>query len=201
MADEAARGVVREEEEAKGGSNLSSGEAAKKKSSSLKEDQSENIVEHKYGVTVIGAGSGGVSAAVYAAKLGSKVALVESDTLGGDSVWTSSAPSKALVKVAKIAHVAKNASKFGIMGIDSALVRPDMAKVAADLKECSWLVSKHLTKEELEAKKVDVHMGRARFIDKHKLEITPKDGSPIYVLTSRWFLITTGAEVSVLRRN
>lgn len=48
----------------------------------------------KYSIVVIGAGSGGLTAASFAAKLGSKVALVEGHRLGGDCTWTGCVPSK-----------------------------------------------------------------------------------------------------------
>ena len=41
-----------------------------------------------YDLVVIGAGSGGLTAAEFAAKLGVKVALVEKERIGGDCTWT-----------------------------------------------------------------------------------------------------------------
>ncbi len=50
-----------------------------------------------YDLTVIGAGSAGLSAAPFAARLGAKVALVERNLPGGDCLYTGCVPSKTLI--------------------------------------------------------------------------------------------------------
>src|SRR5712691_11731151 len=72
------------------------------------------MASHDYDLVIIGAGSGGLTAAVFAAQLGAKVALVEKNRIGGDCTWTGCIPSKALLKAAKIAHEVRTASRFGI---------------------------------------------------------------------------------------
>jgi pyruvate/2-oxoglutarate dehydrogenase complex dihydrolipoamide dehydrogenase (E3) component len=71
----------------------------------------------RYDLIIIGAGSGGLVAAEFAARLGAKVALVEKERIGGDCTWTGCVPSKALLKVAKVAHVglteAQARAKYG----------------------------------------------------------------------------------------
>jgi pyruvate/2-oxoglutarate dehydrogenase complex dihydrolipoamide dehydrogenase (E3) component len=57
-----------------------------------------------YDLIVIGGGAAGITAASFAARVGVKVALVEKYRLGGDCTWTGCVPSKALLKVAKVAH-------------------------------------------------------------------------------------------------
>ena len=42
----------------------------------------------RYDLAVIGAGSAGLVAATFAARIGAKVALVERDRIGGDCTWT-----------------------------------------------------------------------------------------------------------------
>src|SRR2546426_11898571 len=68
----------------------------------------------RFELVVIGAGSGGLTAAGFAAQLGANVALVEKNRIGGDCTWTGCVPSKALLKAAKIAHEVRAASRFGI---------------------------------------------------------------------------------------
>ncbi|MDQ6740390.1 MAG: FAD-dependent oxidoreductase [Actinomycetota bacterium] len=53
-----------------------------------------------YDLIIIGAGSGGLVAAEFAAQLGARVALVEKERIGGDCTWSGCVPSKALLKVA-----------------------------------------------------------------------------------------------------
>ena len=65
-------------------------------------------------IVVIGAGSGGLVGARFAARLGARVALVEKSRIGGDCTWTGCVPSKALLRAAKAAHAVREAGKFGI---------------------------------------------------------------------------------------
>ena len=69
--------------------------------------------EH-YDLVVVGAGSAGLSAAGFAARLGARVAIVERDRVGGDCTWNGCVPSKALIKSAKIAHQINHAEKYGL---------------------------------------------------------------------------------------
>ena len=65
-------------------------------------------------LAIIGAGSGGITAARFAARAGARVALIESHRVGGDCTWTGCVPSKALLKAARVAHAARHASDFGL---------------------------------------------------------------------------------------
>jgi pyruvate/2-oxoglutarate dehydrogenase complex dihydrolipoamide dehydrogenase (E3) component len=79
-----------------------------------------------YDLVVIGAGSGGLTAAGFAARLGARVALIEKDRIGGDCTWTGCVPSKALLKAAKVAHETRTAARYGI---DVGPAAVDMARV------------------------------------------------------------------------
>ena len=68
-------------------------------------------MDDSYDFIAIGAGSGGITAAGFAAQIGAKVAIVEKYRIGGDCTWTGCVPSKALLKVARIAHAARTASE------------------------------------------------------------------------------------------
>ena len=63
----------------------------------------------EFDLAIVGAGSGGLTAAGFAAQLGAKVALIEKNRIGGDCTWTGCVPSKALLKAAKIAHEVRTA--------------------------------------------------------------------------------------------
>ena len=67
-----------------------------------------------FDLIVIGAGSGGLVGADFAAKLGARVALVEADRIGGDCTWTGCVPSKALLKAGRVAHEVRTAGRYGI---------------------------------------------------------------------------------------
>jgi len=71
-----------------------------------------------YDLAIIGAGWAGFNAALKAAQLGLKVALIEKDKLGGTCLNRGCIPTKALIQSAKIYSLAKKSSKFGIQ-VDS----------------------------------------------------------------------------------
>src|SRR6516165_6699448 len=117
----------------------------------------------EFDLVIVGAGSGGLTAAGFAAQLGAKVALVEKDRIGGDCTWTGCVPSKALLIAAKVAHHVRTASQYGIM---SQTPVTDMAKVKEYLDGAIQQIYKATTPEELRRKGMDVYLGPARFVDR-----------------------------------
>jgi dihydrolipoamide dehydrogenase len=85
------------------------------------------MTEHVFDVVVLGGGSGGYAAALRAAELGKKVALVEKDKLGGTCLHRGCIPTKALLHAAEVAHTVREAAGSGIRasfdGVDPAGVR------------------------------------------------------------------------------
>ncbi|QEO13044.1 dihydrolipoyl dehydrogenase [Agromyces intestinalis] len=70
--------------------------------------------EHNFDLVVLGGGSGGYAAALRAAELGSTVALIEKDKLGGTCLHRGCIPTKALLHAAEVADSARESAKFGI---------------------------------------------------------------------------------------
>ncbi|MBL7075753.1 FAD-dependent oxidoreductase, partial [candidate division KSB1 bacterium] len=68
-----------------------------------------------YDVIVIGAGPGGYVAAIRAAQLGLKVAVVEEDRLGGVCLNRGCIPTKALLASCRVLNQARRAGEFGIL--------------------------------------------------------------------------------------
>ncbi len=82
-----------------------------------------------YDVAVIGAGPGGYVAAIRAAQLGAKVAIVEKQYLGGTCLNVGCIPSKAMLHIAEVMHTVESMGELGIE-----LAQPptlDMAKAVA----------------------------------------------------------------------
>lgn len=65
-------------------------------------------------LTVVGAGSAGLIAALIAATVKAKVTLVEKGAMGGDCLNTGCVPSKTLIRSAKVAHEMRQAQRYGI---------------------------------------------------------------------------------------
>ncbi len=67
-----------------------------------------------FDLVVLGGGSGGYAAALRAAQLGSSVALVERDRLGGTCLHTGCIPTKALLHAAEVADASRDAATYGV---------------------------------------------------------------------------------------
>src|SRR3954470_4815877 len=84
--------------------------------------------ENAYDCIVIGSGPGGYVAAIRAAQLGMKTAVVEKDEVGGGCRSSSCTPAKAVLRVADILSEVEEA---GEVGIDVNGSRVDFSKVIA----------------------------------------------------------------------
>jgi dihydrolipoamide dehydrogenase len=98
-------------------------EQAKAEVKPAKEAQKQ---EDEYDVVVLGAGPGGYVAAIRAAQLGAKTAIVEAQYFGGTCLNVGCIPTKTLVKNAEILHQIEHA---GARGINVAKPEIDMKKV------------------------------------------------------------------------
>lgn len=63
---------------------------------------------------VLGGGSGGYAAALRAAELGMRVAVIEKDKLGGTCLHRGCIPTKALLQSAEVAETVRESARFGI---------------------------------------------------------------------------------------
>ena len=89
-----------------------------------------NLVDaDTFDVAVIGAGSGGFSAAITAAEDGSRVALIGYGTIGGTCVNVGCVPSKAMIRAVATLHEAKRADRFD--GVEAAAKVTDWAAMVA----------------------------------------------------------------------
>lgn len=72
------------------------------------------MAEHKFDLVVLGGGSAGYAAAIRATQLGSKVALVEKDKLGGTCLHRGCVPTKAMLHTAEVADEAREGERIGV---------------------------------------------------------------------------------------
>ena len=116
----------------------------------------------KADVVVIGAGSGGLSVASVAARLGLKVVLFEKGEMGGDCLNYGCVPSKALIAAAGAAHHARHS---GSLGVRSEQVSVDFATVRAHVHAAIAAIAPNDSQERFEGLGVRVIRENARFID------------------------------------
>ena len=142
----------------------------------------------KYNVIIIGGGPGGYVAAIRAAQLGKKVAVVEANHLGGICLNWGCIPTKALLKNAEVYDIVKNAKKYGIEVGDVTVNWEKMIKRSRD-------VAKRLSKgiEFLMKKnKIDYISARGKLLGNGKVETTDADGK-ITEISAENIIIATGA--------
>jgi dihydrolipoamide dehydrogenase len=151
----------------------------------------------EFDLIVIGGGPGGYVAAIRAAQLKMKVALVEREHLGGICLNWGCIPTKALLRTSEINHLLHNLDAFGFTAKD---VSFDIAKIVKRSRGVANQLSngvKHLLKKN----KVTVFDGTAKLDgvagNLRKVKAT-KDGKPVADITAKNVILATGARARVL---
>ena len=117
-----------------------------------------------YDLAVIGAGSAGFSAAITAANLGARVALIGHGTIGGTCVNVGCVPSKTLLRAAEAVHAAQSATRFpGLAG--AATLTDWSALMAAKDELVATLRRQKYADLLLGYETIDYIEGQARFAD------------------------------------
>lgn len=138
---------------------------------------------------VIGAGSGGLTVAAGAARLGLFVVLFERARMGGDCLNTGCVPSKALLAAAAAAAAPARAAA---MGVDLGPARVDFARVRAHVHDVIAQIAPHDSAERFEGLGVRVVPCHARFVGPR--EVTADDGTRV---VARRFVVATGSRAAV----
>ena len=138
----------------------------------------------EYDLVVIGAGMAGINAAARAVEAGARVAVVERDRVGGTCPIRGCIPTKALIRSAEVAHLARRAGEFGIrvgeVEVDFAAV---MERVRGIVDRGSSGAHRYL--ESLPG--LDLIFGEARLAGPHAVEV---DGR---ILGAAGIVVATGA--------
>jgi dihydrolipoamide dehydrogenase len=150
--------------------------------------------QQTFDVTIIGGGPGGYVAAIRAAQLGLRTALVEkSPSLGGTCLHIGCIPTKALLHSAEILETARDAARFGVA---TGEVRLDLAGVH---KHKADVIRRQATGVDYLMKKhqVTVVHGHGRLKGLGKVEVAAGTGAP-QVLASRHVVLATGSAPKML---
>ncbi|UAB90071.1 dihydrolipoyl dehydrogenase [Ruegeria sp. SCSIO 43209] len=150
------------------------------------------MAAQSYDLIVIGAGPGGYVAAIRAAQLGLKTAVVEREHLGGICLNWGCIPTKALLRSSEVFHLMERAKDFGLkadkVGYDLDAVVNRSRGVAAQLSGGIG----HLLKKN----KVAVVMGEASIPAKGKVSVKTDKGTED--LTAKNIVLATGARAREL---
>ena len=140
-----------------------------------------------YDLIVIGAGPGGYVAAIRAAQLGLKTAIVERELLGGICLNWGCIPTKALLRSAEIFHYMQHAKDYGLAADN---IRADIDAVVKRSRGVAKQLNQgvgHLMKKN----KIAVHMGSGKLTAPGTLEVTGEKGTE--TLSAKHIIIATGA--------
>lgn len=144
--------------------------------------------EFDYDLIVIGSGAGGSAAATIAAREGKKVAIIESETFGGDSPNWGDIPTKALLHAANLYDEARHGARFGLRSSTLGYNYPS-------LRAWKELAVKRTgaggNRKYYENQGIDTYIGSARFLSPNEISVNRRH------LSANSFLIATGAEWTV----
>jgi len=155
------------------------------------------MADTSFDLVVIGGGPGGYVAAIRAAQLGMKTAVVEGNHLGGICLNWGCIPTKALLRSAEVWHLIQHADAFGLSVKDASY---DVKKIV----ERSRKVAKQLSNGVaflLKKNKVTVFDGFGKLAGgaagARKVAVE-KDGKPVADLAAKNVILATGARARTL---
>ncbi len=149
-------------------------------------------MSQSFDVIVIGAGPGGYVAAIRAAQLGQKVAIIERENLGGICLNWGCIPTKALLRSAEVFHMMHRAKEFGLSAEN---INFDLNAVVARSRGVAKQLSGgigHLMKKN----KVTVFMGAASLPKAGTVTVKTDKGTED--LTAKAIILATGARAREL---
>ena len=143
----------------------------------------------KFDVCVVGSGPGGYVAAIRAAQLGKKTAIVEREALGGVCLNIGCIPSKAMITAAHFYH--RMMHDAPTMGFDiPKAVKIDMEKLQAWKQTVTGKMSGGVA-QLLKGNSVTVYMGEGSFQSAKTLSVKTKEG--IKQIEATNYIIATGS--------
>ena len=145
-------------------------------------------MEQKYDIIVIGSGPGVYVAAIRAAQLNFKVAIVERAELGGICLNWGCIPTKALLKSAQVFNYLKHASDYGVAV--NGEVAPDFEAIVKRSRNVAEQMSKGV-QFLLKKNKVDVISGMGRIVKDRKVMVFSDEGMATY--EADHIILATGA--------
>ena len=136
-------------------------------------------------VIVIGAGSGGLVAALIVATVKGEVTLIERHKMGGDCLNTGCVPSKSLIRSAKLAA---DITRSRSLGFKPMIADFEFADVMERVQQIIKKIEPHDSVERFESLGVNCEIGEAKILSPYSVEINGK------VITAKNIIVATGAQ-------
>lgn len=144
--------------------------------------------ENAYDIIVIGAGPGGYPAAIKAAQLGKRVALIEANEMGGTCLNRGCIPSKTLISNADTLNLVRDAKAYGI--IINGEISVDFNQMIQRKNNVVEKVRKNL-EGLVKANNITIIRGFGKFISPHEIKVIGQDN---LILHGDKIIIATGSE-------
>ncbi|MBU7005753.1 dihydrolipoyl dehydrogenase [Phosphitispora fastidiosa] len=146
-----------------------------------------------YNIAIIGGGPGGYVAAIRAAQLGAKVAVVEKADLGGTCLNWGCIPTKALVAGTETLHMVKKSEEFGISADNptvnfAAMMERKNQVVQRLVKGINYLFKKN---------KIVLYEGIGMLASVNRIEVMKNDGTAEKIEAEN-IIIATGSEPALI---
>lgn len=138
-----------------------------------------------YDLTILGGGSGGLTAARVAASLGARTLLIEQERLGGECLHSGCVPSKSLIHIARLLHQSRQVQQF--LGIEVP-AKVKMPQVTSYIQE---VISAVQATEQEYVEGVSVRFGSATFQSPTTLLLDEEQ------ISSRAIIIATGSHPAI----
>lgn len=147
-----------------------------------------------YDLVIVGSGPGGYVAAIRAAQLGLKTAIVEKESLGGICLNWGCIPTKALLKSAQVFNYIQHAEDFGVSVSESkadfdGIINRSRTVANGMSKGIEFLMKKN---------KIDVINGFGKLMSPKKIEVSAEDGSDKQIVEAKNIILATGARAREL---
>ena len=148
----------------------------------------------RYDIIIIGAGPGGYVAAIRAAQLGKKVAIVEKDKLGGICLNWGCIPTKALLKSAQAYHYALNGLDYGF---EADNVKIDISKVVERSRKVAEQMSRGVDFL-MKKNKITIIKGNAKVAAVGELEVKDNESGNEFKVLADNIILATGSRPNSL---
>lgn len=153
------------------------------------------MAAYTHDIAVIGGGPGGYVAALRAAQLGARVALIEKQDLGGTCLNRGCIPTKALLKSAEVYRQVLKGGDFGVrvdgVTFDWAIALARKDDVVARLRDGVGML--------LKARRVEVINGEGRLTEPHSISVVSAEGQK-KAITAAKIIIATGSRPITLEK-